>query len=84
MIFDAAVRHIRSRGLDPDKVSYEQVMQGIQRLKEKNDSLLEGSRSAKNDIRDMNKQMELIREYMGMEQKQVIPPRSKKSGLREI
>ena len=34
MILDAAEREIRSIGLDPDKVSYEQVINGIEKLKE--------------------------------------------------
>lgn len=34
MILDAAERAIRSIGLDPNKVSYEQVINGIEKLKE--------------------------------------------------
>ena len=68
MIYDAAVRHIKERGLDPSKVTYRQVTDGIQRMTEKSDSLKGKYRAVRDEIRDMEKQRNLITEYLGKEQ----------------
>ena len=68
MIYDAAVRQIKERGLDPSKVTYRQVTDGIQRMTEKSDSLKGKYRAVRDEIRDMEKQRNLITEYLGKEQ----------------
>ena len=68
MIYDAAVRQIKERGLDPSKVTYRQVTDGIQRMTEKSDSLKGKYRAVRDEIRDMEKQRTLITEYLGKEQ----------------
>lgn len=69
MIFDAAVRHMRESGLDPSRVTYGQVMDGIQRMQKKSDGLKEKYRALREEVRDMEKQRELITEYLGKERK---------------
>lgn len=68
MIFGAAERHIKETGLDPEKVSYKQVIDGIQKQKEKSDSLKEKYRALREEIRDMEKQRDMIKEYLENEQ----------------
>ena len=64
MIFDAAEREIRSMGLDPVKVTYEQVLGEIEKLSAmKNESQVE-YRSASKELRDMEKQLKMMREYI--------------------
>ena len=69
MIFDAATRQIKAKGLDPEKISYKQVMDGIQRMQEKSDGLKEKYRAVRKEVRDMEKQRELITEYIGKDRK---------------
>ena len=64
MIYDAAVRHIRESGMDPKQVSYKQVMDGIQKMQERSESLKDKYRNLHDELRDMTKQKELIREYL--------------------
>ncbi len=64
MIYDAAVRHIRESGMDPKQVSYKQVMDGIQKMQERSESLKEKYRGLHDELRDMTRQKELIREYL--------------------
>ena len=84
MLFGAAERHIRAKGLDPERVSYKQVMDGIQRIQEKNGGLWEKRRVAREEIRDMMKQRELIREYMRKEKETERLVQPKRSMLPEI
>ena len=69
MIFDAAVRHLKESGLDPSRVTYGQVMDGIQRMQEKSDGLKEKYRALREEVRDIEKQRELITEYLGKDRK---------------
>ena len=64
MIYDAAVRHIRENGLDPKQVSYKQVMDGILKMQERTESLKEEYRGLHDELRDMTRQKELIKEYL--------------------
>lgn len=64
MIFDAAARQIRAKGLDPEKIPYKQVMDGIQRMQEKSDGLKEKYRAVRKEVRDMVKQRDMIKEYL--------------------
>ena len=60
---------IKESGLDPSRVTYGQVMDGIQRMQEKSDGLKGKYRALREEVRDMEKQRELITEYLGKEQK---------------
>lgn len=68
MIFDAAERHIREKGLDPEQITYTQVMDGIRRMQEKSDGLKEKYRALREELRDMEKQRDMIKEYLEKEQ----------------
>lgn len=86
MIFEAAEREIRSKGLDPEKVSYEQVMDGIEKLKQRKNGTQSEYRAVSKDLRDMEKQMEMMQEYLkkGKEQREALPISPRKSGQHEI
>ena len=64
MIFDAAEREIRSMGLDPVKVTYEQLLGEIERLKDQRKAVQAEYRGVSKDLRDMEKQLEMMRGYI--------------------
>lgn len=64
MILDAAEREIRSIGLDPDKVSYEQVINGIEKLKEQKKEIQGEYRGLSRELSEKEKQLNMMREYM--------------------
>ncbi len=84
MIHDAAERHIKEKGLDPDKITYKQVMDGIQKMQEKSASLKEQYRTAHEELRDMTKQRDLIKEYLEKDKQNDRLAPSKKPKQREI
>ena len=84
MIHDAAERHIKEKGLDPDKITYKQVMDGIQKMQEKSASLKEQYRTYHEELRDMTKQRDLIKEYLEKDKQKERLTTSKKPKQREI
>jgi len=64
LILDAADRQIRSMGLEPDKVSSEQVINGIERLKEKKREIQRKYRGLSQELSEKEKQLNLMREYI--------------------
>ena len=64
MIFEAAERFIKSRGLDPEKVTYEQVRQGIETLTAEKETAKLTCRSRSKELKTLEKQMKVITDYM--------------------
>ena len=64
MIFEAGEREIRAKGLDPGKISYEQVMDGIEVLNQKRKEAMSKYRDVSKELRDMEQQMEMMKNYM--------------------
>ena len=64
MIFDAAEREIRSMGLDPVKVTYEQVLGKIEKLAAQKKEVQAEYRAVSKEIKSMEKQLELMRDYI--------------------
>ena len=75
MIFEAGEREIRAKGLDPGKISYEQVMDGIEVLNQKRKEAMGKYRDVSKEIRDMEQQMEMMKEYIHREEKRHAPNR---------
>ena len=64
IIFEAAAREIRAKGLDPGKVTYEQITDGISKLSESKKIMQDRYTSISKDLHDKEQQMEMIIEYM--------------------
>ena len=64
MIFEAGEREIRAKGLDPDKVSYEQVIEGINKLKEQRKSIQAEYRSVFKELSEKEHQLNMMHAYM--------------------
>ena len=61
IIFEAAEREIRAKGLNPAKITYEQVVEGIEKLKEQRKSVQTEYRSLSKDLKQ---QLEMMKEYL--------------------
>ena len=69
MIFEAGEREIRAKGLDPGKISYEQVMDGIEVLNQKRKEAMGKYRDVSKELRNMEQQMEMMRKYLGKDER---------------
>ena len=65
IILDAAERSIRSKGISPDKIIYEQVSEGIEKLNTRISDRKQRYRQLSAELKDMEKQKSLIQEYIG-------------------
>ena len=65
LLFNAADRYIRSVGLDSSKVTYEQVVEGINKLNAKKEGLKDKQRERSKELRESERQMDVIKEYLG-------------------
>ena len=75
MIFEAGEREIRAKGLDPGKISYSQVMDGIEVLNQKRKEAMGKYRDVSKEFRAMEQQMEMMKEYIHREEKRHAPNR---------
>ncbi|MBQ9605947.1 MAG: hypothetical protein IJV16_02070 [Lachnospiraceae bacterium] len=57
-------REIQSKGLDPAKVTYEQIMEGIEKLKRQKIEAQTEYIAVSKDLRDMEQQMEMMDGYL--------------------
>ncbi|MBQ9605854.1 MAG: hypothetical protein IJV16_01600 [Lachnospiraceae bacterium] len=67
MIFETAEREIRFKGFDPAKVTYEQIMEGIEKFKRQEIEARTEYMAVSKDLSDMEQQMRMMREYLGRE-----------------
>ena len=59
-----AEREIRSMGLDPVKVSYEQVLGEIEKLAARKKEVQAEYRAVSKEVKSMKEQLDLMREYI--------------------
>lgn len=64
IIFNAAEREIKAIGLNPAKVTYEQVIEGIEKLNIQKKSVQAEYKSLSKALSEKEQQLEMIREYM--------------------
>lgn len=64
LLFDAADRFIRSKGLDPEKITYDQVMQGIEKLTAEKEKTRTDYRARSKELKEIEKQMEIIQTHL--------------------
>ena len=80
MIYEAAEREIRSKGLDPSRVAYIQIMDGIKKLNENKEEAQVEYKAVSKDLSDMEHQMDMMRTYMNkQESRRIIPARTDRS-----
>ena len=77
MIFDAAKSEIKAKGLDPEKITYEQVLEGIEKLTERKKTAQTEYRTLSKDIRDKEQQLQMMTDYMDREGIKASKTRSK-------
>ncbi len=65
IILDAAERFIRSKGIDPNKITYEQVTESIEKLTMGTSDRQQRYRQLSGELKDMEKQKFLIQGYIG-------------------
>ena len=82
IIFEAAEGEIRAKGLDPAKVTYEQVIEGIDKLKEQRKSVQAEYRSLSKDLSEKEQQLEMIKEYLTKTPLQTNKSRRDRNGVR--
>ncbi len=75
MIFDAAKSEIMTKGLDPAKITYEQVLEGIDKLTERKKTAQAEYRTLSKDIRDKEQQLQMMNDYMDREGIKTLNPR---------
>ena len=64
IIFEAAEKEIRAKGLNPAKVTYEQVIEGIEKLNAQKKSAQAEYKSLSNDLSEKEQQLDLINTYI--------------------
>ena len=69
MILEAAEREIRSKWMDPENVSYEQVKEGIEKLTQRKKEVQSEYRTVSGNLQDMEKQMKMMRKYLGKDER---------------
>ena len=79
MIFDAAKSEIKAKGLDPEKITYEQVLEGIEKLTERKKTAQTEYRTLSKDIRDKEQQLQMMNDYMDREGIKTLNPRLKRA-----
>ncbi|MBQ9360093.1 MAG: hypothetical protein IJT96_03545 [Lachnospiraceae bacterium] len=55
IILDAAIRFIRSKGINPDKITYEQVAEGIEKLNTRASDRKQWHRQLSAELKGMEK-----------------------------
>ena len=58
------IRFIRSKGINPDKITYEQVAEGIEKLNKRASDRKQWHRQLSAELKGMEKQMSLIADYL--------------------
>ena len=64
LIFQASDRFIRSKGLNPEKVTYEQVMESIHKLEVRISELKEKQLQYSKDIKSFGDRLDMMQEYL--------------------
>ena len=64
MIFEAGEREIRAKGLDPGKISYEQILDGIEKLKRQKKEVQTEYSTISKELRNMEQDMKMIQSYL--------------------
>lgn len=79
MIFNAAKSEIMAKGLDPAKITYEQVLEGIEKLTDRKKAAQAEYRTLSKGIREKEQQLQMMEDYIDREGIKTSKTRSRSS-----